>query len=474
MYLNKPAVTPEFRQQISTLLPGLGENKAYWKMTGHLMFTGGLEAGQILIPAELIARIEGNNIHGKYCAWDFIQAYQRDVVRLDVSVYTTSQCRSVTHVYWPEYVEMLLKGERRKDDDELVLFWSGAKWRREHAVKSRAEVQEEALEIMRNMGNHPACDLLALLNRAASNKFAAIKKHLEAARLLVPSLGLVEDEVERQYNILKAIKKQAQPFYTPAERSVRIFAFNDCVARLQRDVRHVVTQDWIHCDLKSAQLAIVAKTWNVPGVAEFLRSGGSIWATLCDWMSWSMDAKPVLKDALYAFIFGSGRDKMIELLGSRKAYMRFGAHPLMRQLFLARALQLRQIRKDKGATDAFGKKLHIEYVTVPNKKYTYDTSRKIMALAAQSYELLLLTPVIQAAVDCQDSTRGFCLLLWLHDGFSFVTCHKDDRVSWARRLQKAVNQQAISLGVATELEVPLLDSQASLPDLCPDSESPES
>ena len=272
----------------------------------------------------------------------------------------------------------------------------------------------------------------------------------------------MEDEVERQYNILKAIQMQAQPFYTPAQKSVRIFAMNDSVARLQRDVRHVVTQDWIHCDLKSAQLAIVAKTWNVPQVSDFLRSGGSIWASLCDWMGWSMDAKPLLKDALYALVFGAGRDKMIALMGSRKAYMRFRAHFLMRQLFVARAVMLRQIRRDKGAIDAFGKQLHIEYVSIPGKKYVYDTSRKIMALVAQSYELMLLTPVIQMAVDCQDSSRGFCLMLWLHDGFSFVPCHKDDRVSWAKRLRKAVNQQAISLGVATELEVPLLDLQASL------------
>ena len=162
MHLNEPAVSPEFRQQVLTLLPGLGDNLAYRKMTAHLMFSGGLEAGQILIPATLIAEIEDQKkMHGKYCAWDFITAYQRDVVRLDVSVFTTLRCRTVTRVYWPADVETMIKEERRNESDDLVMFWTGAKWRREHAVKSRAEVQEEALEIMRNMGNHPACDLLA-------------------------------------------------------------------------------------------------------------------------------------------------------------------------------------------------------------------------------------------------------------------------------------------------------------------------
>ena len=202
---------------------------------------------------------------------------------------------------------------------------------------------------------------------------------------------------------------------------------NDCVARLQRDVRHTLTRDWITCDLKSAQLAICAKTWNVPQVGEFLRSGGSIWQSLSAWLDLEAEQKPMLKDALYALVFGAGRDKMIAILESRRLYERFRAHPLIHQMFLARARQLRAIRTAQGAHDAFGRWIAIEYMPVLEKRYSHDSSRKILALVAQSYELLLLTPVIQLAMEQRDSSHGFVITLWLHDGFSFDTCHPGDR-----------------------------------------------
>ena len=189
MYVSEHAVTPAFRARIAHLLPGLGDNLAYWRFAGFLMFSGGLRARELLIPQALIAKIEGKKTGGDYSAWRFLAAFQRDVgVTIEMNAHTTQLCRTIKRIHWPGDVEALLQAERRVTGGQRVLFATGSRWRREHAARNRQEAQDEALELMRDMGNHPACDLLALLNNAAPNRFSNIKRHLEDAHALVDTL----------------------------------------------------------------------------------------------------------------------------------------------------------------------------------------------------------------------------------------------------------------------------------------------
>lgn len=225
MYLPEYATTPEFRAHVAELLPNLGSNLAYWRMVGYLMFAPGVK-GRIPVPASLIAKVEGKQRNGKYCAWIFLEAFQADIVRLELTDWQIGRSRAVLHVHWPAEIETLMHRERRVANVPRVLFSTGVKWQRGHSAQERVKAQSDALETMANMGHVPAYDLLNLLNHAVPNRFNAIKKHLPAAHALVDNLVLAEDENKRQHHILEGIELQSQPFYSPAARSVRIFGTN--------------------------------------------------------------------------------------------------------------------------------------------------------------------------------------------------------------------------------------------------------
>ncbi len=457
MYLSRHAVTPQFREELGKTLPGLGNNKSYWRMISYLLFNAGQKGKPILIPQALVALVEHKRLTGKYSAIKFLDAFRRDVVDFDLGSHTLTQCRSISRVHWHEALRALLEIEIRATGCERVMMVSGAQYQARDAKKERDDLRDEAILQLQALGQHPAQALLDLINNSAPNRYTAIKRHIPEARALLDSgtLALAKPDVQRQHNILTRIDQQAMPIYGPAPRSARIYALNDSLTSLQRDIREIIVQDWIGCDLKAAQLCIIAKDWNVPAVAQFLESGESVWLSLCKWMNESaVTCKPKMKDALYAFAFGAGDNKMLELLGDKRSYDRFKAHSLIKSLYVARRRHLTQIRKNKGAPDAFGRFVPMGYKNVVRrgKTFCFDTSRNVMALCAQSYELLLLMPVVEMAVAHKDDDHGFSLCMWLHDGFCFVPHRDAEAQAWKDRLCASVKAQADNLGIITELE----------------------
>lgn len=475
LYLGKQPVSPEFRQKIADLFPKLANNKAYWRFTGYLMFIGGIKASEVIIPANLIAAIEDTTYDSNYCASDFLKAFQKDIVRLDIVPHVPyEKCRRVKCVHWSEEVHALIIEEKRRCGGDRVDFATGVKWTPKHATQDRKNIQRQALDTMANMHHHPAYTLLSLLNSEAPNRFTAIKKYLQEAHALVDGLDFshlyadddwddereahdadANRERERQHTILKSIEAQAQPFYEAGNRTARVFAINDSLCRLQRDVRHMMTRDWLTADLRCAQLAILAKLWEVEPVSDFLRSHRSIWVELLEWMGYEPRLKPILKNAIYALVFGAGVDRMMRvfrLTGGRDAYKRFISHPLISALLRARTRQLQKIKTDGGGRDAFGKWIPLESIPISGKMHNYDNTRKIMALIAQSYELSLLTPAIELAMKYRKSKCGFVITLWIHDGFAF-DCRFQDREEWKKRLIDTVALRAQKLGILTELEI---------------------
>ena len=222
-----------------------------------------------------------------------------------------------------------------------------------------------------------------------------------------------------------------------------------------------MTQDWVTADLRSAQLAIVAKLWRIECITDYLESGKSIWPDLCGHMGVPYDAgnKAAMKNALYALIYGAADETLTKHLGQHfpiasAAFTRFTSHPIIRSLLRARKRQMSKIRDAKGATDAFGTWMPVEYTPVKGKPYNYDNVRSIMACVAQSYELKLLLPVVEAAQAQRGEEHGFVVTTWLHDGFTF-DCKTGDRKRWWDTLSLLVHQQAKALGFHTCLEPPI-------------------
>jgi hypothetical protein len=228
---------------------------------------------------------------------------------------------------------------------------------------------------------------------------------------------------------------------------------------LHRSVRKIVTRDWNCADLKNCQLAIVASKWGggIPIVQEFLESGESVWEELARHMAigCTEDHKGILKWLLYCLIFGGGEKRLSGIANEirPKAYSQFIAHPMISALLVARGVELARIRKDGYAIDAFGVIIPISREYDEVKHYEQDTSRELLALVAQSWELRLMEGVIALATEYADAEHGFCITSWLHDGLCWAPYKSSDRDLWAGRLIGYVKAQADALGIVTRLEM---------------------
>lgn len=456
------SVARPFRDGLAQALPGLADNRAYWRMTQHLLFGTwrDLDTSRLLLPGELIAAIEGKRYGKNYVAARFLDAYRRDVLDFEIAPHVFSpdpdrcKARSVKSLVLPQAVSDIAMTERRSRDRDRVWMSSGSAVLRKHSVASRQRDHAEAQCRAQSDGVCPQTRfLLDYMNSLPPNRFTSALSHLPEAMAAAEGLA----DAENQLNLLKAIRDHAQPYYVPTDKTTRIFSLRESVLRLHRNLRKIMTQDWVTADLKSAQLAIVASVWGVPSLSEYLASGRRVWPDLCQHMGLADEDKDVVKGALYAVTFGAGNHRMTRYMGrhfsnASGAYCTFKGHVVVRALLLARARQLKGIRREGGDVDAFGNILELERYERQGYDYAYDNSRSILACIAQSYELTLLLPVIRLAAAQQFESHGFTLTTWLHDGFTFAAHRERDVEGWKERLSEVVAEEASRLGIHTALE----------------------
>ena len=464
MKFSDRSVSRPFRGHLAEIMPGLKDRADYWRLTQHLLFGTwrDTDTGRLLLPSELVAAIEGKKHDKNYVATKFLDAYRRDVVDFEITPHVwhpssdLCKARSILSVALPDAVNALVKAERRSHEPDRVWMSSGNAVLRKHSVASR---QQDLADVKDRANDRSVCPqtrlLLEYMNSLPPNRFTSALRHLPEAMAAAEGLA----DAENQLNLLKAIRDHAQPFYVPTDKTTRIFSLRESVLRLHRSLRKIMTKDWVTADLKSAQLAIVASVWGVPSLTEYLSSGKSIWPDLCQHMglAYTDEAKSVVKGALYAVTFGAGINRMTQYMGrnfgnASGAYREFKGHDVIRALLLARARQLRKIRREGGGVDAFGNFLTLERYEKEGYAYAYDNSRSILACIAQSYELALLMPVVRLAASQQFEAHGFTLTTWLHDGFTFDAHRERDVESWKGRLAEVVAEEASRLGIQTELE----------------------
>lgn len=449
MQISDRTCSPKLRSLIQITYPNLGKNKAFWKFTGYLMFGTyrDEQTGKFLIPAELIARIEGQFNQWKsnnYIAEQFLEKYVNSIQPFKWSKWNSEErlVRVVTELKWPQDIIDGMQAERQGlwKETGKVYFSDGSKFTSKKQRESRRTEKLNALELLNEAGCPEAKDLLDYINNLPSNAFYKILQNMPAALESVNKL--LPEKRDRQIDILNAVLDQSQPFYKPTKGSTRIFAFNENMLGLQKGVRRALTAGWSDFDLKSAQLAICAKTWNVRKAQKFLKEKGNIWSSLFEYFQIEKDedTKKVFKTALYAVMYGAGINKVKEILKplGENSDKKFLSHPIIKSMWIARRKQLSQIRKDGGAFNCFGKFISTKHFT----------SKSVLAQLAQAYELNLLYPVIKLA----KSDNRFQIVLWQHDGFSVHWLRKEDIPSVEFNLKHAVKERAVQLGINTELE----------------------
>lgn len=458
-----------FREQLITILPKLAGRPDYLRMTGHLLFgtRRDSETKLLMIPAEMLAAMEDRAAGANYSGIKFLDAYRADVLKFELEEYVfhpnpdLCRCRAIKSIVLPAAVETLVKEERRRQKDGVntdVRVWlsTGNQYLPRHATARRRELQAECkcLAEETNVNSTTYC-LLNYLNNLPQTRFTSALKHIPEALAAAENLT----DRDNQINLLLGIRDNVQPFYQPASKTTRVYTSNESILRLHRDLRKIMTQDWITADLRSAQLAIVAKQWRIDYLTDYLADGRSVWPDLCEHMEMEFtgDNKAVMKRLIYAITFGAEERKQKAILrehqplmdifkNGTRAHKHLLEFDLIPSILRARERQFDYIDREKGAEDAFG---HVVPLVTENG---YGNHRSVLASVAQSWELKLLMPVIGLAIQQQYESHGFTMTTFLHDGFTFETHHNRDVDYWKDKLFTLVVEQAKQFGIITSLE----------------------
>ncbi len=455
--LKRTIVSSQFRNNIIRYLPGINKNPAYWQLTAYLMFwtTRSAQEDKLMIGQEILATLENKFdqlVSGNYSAISFLTDYWNDVLPFEISDwnYSEGKARVVESIEWPDELNVLLQQELNKlpgEKEDPVFFISGES-RSERKIKALVDLEKtQANSFIETAIRNK--ELLRYLTELNSYRYTKALKNVKYALDVVKALPT--ESQGRELKILGRLFDNAQPLYKTTEKSVRIFPMYDNLLALKREVRQALTQDWMECDLRSAQLAIVAKLWDLPLVNEFLTKNQNIWEYLAKQLDTELTPrlkKAIKHEFLYPLCFGESKrvlrqvvtDTFEKNMGIDNAFDRLFNLPIMQEIWKGRAKRIQKIYKEWGLRDAFGDWLLM-------KKHDKKAAISLLAQEAQSYELCLLLPILDLA---KSSNDNLAILAWQHDGFSAV-CKKNEEI-WVPAMKRVVKNKAAELGINTVLE----------------------
>ena len=452
--MERRTVSKRFRTIAEKCLPGLNIDPAYWQFFGYLLFGSSFDedSGKLLIGQPKLAKVLGEDANN-FVAREFLQRFRRDVMPADSfewSLYSkdAEKCRQVDRCEWPAELENAIPDEiDAKWHKEGRVYLDGTAYSEGKRKKAR---QADRAEAERELGyGNDARLIQRYMNTQTSYLFTGVvTKNYDAALEVAKKLPN-ERSRRAQLRMLRRIWDQQQPFYYPsfAGNTVRLFA-SEHIPNLQGDVRRALTREWPEADLKSAQLAICSRLWDVPIVLRFLETGKSVWKHLADSIgvpaSHFSEAKPVLKKALYSVCFGKLRQhvqadvtKGLRLFGVQSAGLRFVENDLISALLVARDAQIERINKQTGAVDCYGKIIFLD---------KDREAKQILAELAQAVEMKFIAPIFRLA----EVNVDFKIMLYQFDGVSIHFTRRE--TEWRQKINDSVKKEAESLGILTELE----------------------
>jgi hypothetical protein len=452
-------VSRSFRNEVSTALPLLKNNSKAWNFIQYLLFpTFTEDDGTIVIPYDVLREIaDYSNKSNHFNACRFLRTMQKIIPNLTYSDYDRNEQRArvIYTTGLPDHIVALAQKERLelRNSPGDVYFVTGLAFTAQRKAEHRMYDKTQALEAMSVSGCEDAVMLLDYMNNLPPNRFSTFTKHLSEA---FDAAKQIEHEPtrNRQLHILKSIAIQHMPFYKPTAKTVRISSSNESVLRLRRDIRSILVKDLISIDLAHAQLAISAKLWNISSIQSLLEKDVNLWKYISSALGYDNEIdfivlKPIIKQVLYATMFGMSRDNLItgtrKFDGLTRLLEPFRVEPhtfldidIMKDVFDARHEAYSRIYRDKGTTDIYGRWISTEQFD-PNS---------VAAQEVQSMELFLMMPVVRAA----KSTQDFTLNLWLHDGCWISVAGEKRFERWTHMLYHAIIENSKKVGIITKPE----------------------
>ncbi len=472
----KTLIHKQARERLAELLPGLDNypcgcpREDHWAMLRLFLFNPYIdhETGAVRLGAEAVARAvnqldkfqSGHFNAGKYIN-HFINFIIPGIATLLVDeegrewstaswddsngfwVKTEEGKQRRALVNWPEEIKEVVYNETHGlYTDEKVYIVSGNK--RNEALERRGlKAKIEECNNVIELAACPTAKYIAKYHHSLPvNTFNKITENADAARALIDSMPN-ENARNQQMMVLEAVLECPKPTYKPTERSDRLFGFGANITQLKKEVRRALTKDWVEFDLRSAQLAIISKIWNIPELAAFLESGRSYWKELATYLGLVLtdSVKDTLKRATYALVFGMSKRNLIDLVATElgesvgEAYIHY---PLVSTILKARTRYMEKV-------------LEIGYIVDPFFKVHQVSKRNLLSIIAreaQAYEQVLLYPVYQLT----NETDDFSITLLQHDGISVKFHDTKTEKYWINRICEVVKETANSIGIPTYLE----------------------
>ena len=390
--------------------------------------------------------------------------FSAQVIALNLSAYSYSHGEARTgQVWWPREIYSARQKELEAIGDKkrpLVYLDTGIAVSKRGVLRERKANRErlEARQAFVPPKGHPGYDMLAFLNgqeqRVLGMVFSRNLDDLIGTAIALPQ-GMPEEEASRTHNIvtISRLMDEYNLTYKAVTRTKRIYAEETNLHQLSRELRKIALAGCTSLDLQNAQLALAARYWNIPALQEHLqalaRNGKSFWSLLLGACGLGVGAKPVVKTAVYALIFGQSRRNLVrqflagvglERREAQRVKSRFFGHPIIRELLLARNAKMAELLRDGGLYDAYR-----EWIGAADRR----AARSAMAQQLQSHEFKLMSAVLPVL----KRERTITVCSWLHDG---MTVHFGDRHEASRqtaRLVRVVNEEARQLKIITRLEV---------------------
>jgi hypothetical protein len=379
--------------------------------------------------------------HAGFSGLDWLCRFSDDVFPLNPSDYKFMDYRARTiRPEIPDDVINARDGEIAATLDALrqdrVDFATGRRPSRRQLAQQRTASLEK---VVAPAADHPGRDLVLWLNGQPAHCYRKLLEKNWSALYQGAMTLPAERSRDATIRVLHHLQDQRRMVYGVTEKTPRIHAQGMNPHLLPRHLRKIAFDGAVSLDLRSAQLAIVAKLWGVQSLHDFLSAGRSIWEELYRHLDVGEECKPALKSAVYALTFGKGEGNLVDDLERRiPDPVRFVTHPLIAELLKARKVVQDKIRQRGRIEDAFGREVRMRRGVTP---------LSLLAIHAQSYELkimLAVLPIVQAERDVR-------IVSWFHDGLTVKSTDRSEQPRQITRIKKAIDNQAKALGIPTNL-----------------------
>jgi hypothetical protein len=340
---------------------------------------------QVILPYHLLARLEGKHKQAKsrnYDARPLLEEYGGLFGKSQLTDYDPFHrlARAVEVSGLPDYLT-----PAHPQQSGNVFFSDGHSASKDGLERERRRLTNEIAADLPNAFPETQT-VISVFTNVRSSRYAILEDTLPEARRICEKLD--PDAQKHATRLLDDIERDPVPMLAAVPASARAYEPEPRFQQLKKACRHALFPGHYEFDLASAQTAIAARQWDAPDAHEFLRTNGCIWTAIASSYGTPLTdhLKGAIKPALYATLFGASKRTVTRIL---KEKGNLPGKPFFRTPLLDDLVRARDQYRDGLLRN--GEK------TIGGRGYTVSRNnvRRVMAIEAQYYEQLLLSPAIQ-------------------------------------------------------------------------------